>query len=276
MHPRRMSSEIDRARVARFIDDLGGDEAHTSVGERKLIGLAHGQPSLAIEDDGEVVAVLMETEGTPPTIEVAALGGRDAEAKGLFSWAQRELGPVRAWSLGDRWGPVLHRLGFAPERELHRMEVELPVPAVPYVFAETGFEMDHLPDWLTVNNAAFFGHPEQGAWVVENFLERTELEWWEPDDLRMAWDGDRLAGFCWTKIHPNGFGEIYVIGLHPDYHGRGWGKALVMEGLRHLGDARGCPRGMLYVDAANAAAKSTYERIGFTSVSIDRSYVWAG
>jgi mycothiol synthase len=276
MYPRRMTSEHDRRRVAAFLDQLGGDEAHTSVGERKLIGLAHGQPSLAIEDGDDLVAILMETEGAPPTVEVAALDGRGAEARALFEWAQDALGGVRVWSLGDRWGPTLLDLGFEPERELHRMEVELPLASVPYEFRETGFASEYLDDWLVANNAAFFGHPEQGNWAAEDFMERTELDWWDPDDLRMAWDGHRLAGFCWTKVHPHGDGEIYVIGLHPDYHGRGWGKALVMEGLRHLSEARRCPRGMLYVDAANVAAKATYQRIGFTSVSIDRSYVWSG
>lgn len=276
MRPRRMTSDHDRRRVAAFLDRLGGDEAHTSVGERKLIGLAHGQPSLGIEVGDDLVAILMETEGTPPTVEVAALEGREAEARALFQWAQDELGPVRAWSLGDRWGPILVDMRFALERELHRMEIDLPISPVPYAFRETGFGIADLDGWLEVNNAAFAGHPEQGEWAAEDFAERMELDWWEPEDLRMAWDGDRLAGFCWTKVHRHGDGEIYVIGLHPDYHGRGWGKALVIEGLRHLGEARSCAKGMLYVDAANAAVKATYERIGFTSVSIDRSYVWAG
>ncbi len=273
MQPRHMTSERDRRRVAEFLDLLGGDEAHTSVGERKRIGLAHGQPAVGIEEDGVLVAALMETKGRPPTVEVAALDGRNEEARQLFSWAVEHLGRVRAWSLGDRWGSLLTDLGFVAERELHRMEVSLPLEPVPCEFVETGFEEAHLAQWLDVNNAAFAGHPEQGDWDREDFEERTELEWWDPQDLRMAWDGDRLAGFCWTKVHPHARGEIYVIGLHPDYHGRGWGNALVMEGLRHVGEARGCSTGMLYVDAANVAAKSTYERIGFASVSVDRCYI---
>lgn len=275
MRPRHMTSERDRERVAAFLDALGGEEAHTSVGERKLIGLAHGRPAYAIEDDGDLVAVLAVAKGDPPTVEVAALDDREDEARTLFAWATEAFGSIRAWSLGDRWGPLLRDMGFVPERELHRMEVPLPLAPKPYEFRETGFHHSHLDDWLEVNNAAFAGHPEQGGWTRRDFEERTELDWWNADDLRMAWDGDRLAGFCWTKIHPGGVGEIYVIGLHPDYHGRGWGKALVLEGLRHLADTRGCPVGMLYVDAANAAAKATYERIGFSSESIDRSYARA-
>jgi mycothiol synthase len=89
----------------------------------------------------------------------------------------------------------------------------------------------------------------------------------------MAWHGATLVGSCWTKVHADGVGEIYIIGLRPDYHGRGWGKALALEGLRHLAESKKCSRGMLYVDAANPIALATYERIGFRTMSMDRSYI---
>ena len=45
-------------------------------------------------------------------------------------------------------------------------------------------------------------------------------------------DGDpsRLVGFHWTKIDPPGghVGEVYVVGVDPDYQGRGLGTAVTL------------------------------------------------
>ncbi len=226
-----------------------------------------------LESAGEIIGALIIATGSLPTAEVAALPGHEDVGRALISEAMAEYGSLRVWTLGDRWGQLLLELGFRLERTLHRLEVQLPVMGTEIAFTETGFEAEHLDAWLEVNNAAFAGHPEQGGWTETEFLERMKLRWWDPDDLRMAWEGERLVGSCWTKVHADGVGEIYIIGLHPEYHGRGWGKQLVLEGLRHLWESRGCERGMLYVDAASLAAKATYERIGFATASIDRSYV---
>ena len=89
----------------------------------------------------------------------------------------------------------------------------------------------------------------------------------------MAWQGDDLVGFCWTKVHEGGVGEIYIIAADPAWQGRGLGKALVLEGLRHLSEQEGCTIGMLYVDAANRKALQLYERLGFWVDHIDRSFI---
>ena len=81
----------------------------------------------------------------------------------------------------------------------------------------------------------------------------------------------RLAGFCWTKLHKpaNPFalnaavvGEIYVIAVHPDFHGLGLGRALTVAGLADLHRA-GATHAMLYVDGANSAAIGLYRDLGF-------------
>ncbi len=66
-------------------------------------------------------------------------------------------------------------------------------------------------------------------------------------------------------------GEIYVIGVDPDFHGRGWGRALTEAGFDWLA-AQGLTVGMLYVDAANVAAVSLYRAMGLTVDHVDRSY----
>ena len=56
--------------------------------------------------------------------------------------------------------------------------------------------------WLEVNNRAFAGHPEQGAWTVEMLRARERSPGSTPTGFLLAFDADGLAGFCWTKVHP--------------------------------------------------------------------------
>jgi mycothiol synthase len=135
---------------------------------------------------------------------------------------------------------------------------------------------------LKVNNRAFAGHGEQGGWTIETFSQRRQESWFDPEGFRVvdAVDDDgvvRMAGFCWTKVHPatdgdEELGEIYVIAVDPDFHGRGFGAQLTLAGLDHLAD-HGISTGMLYVDADNTPAVTLYERLGFTIHSTNTAFV---
>ncbi|MBB2909228.1 mycothiol synthase [Streptosporangium becharense] len=90
-------------------------------------------------------------------------------------------------------------------------------------------------------------------------------------------DGDRLAGFHWTKVHGDGehahepIGEVYVVGVDPAEQGGGLGRSLTLAGLDHL-RSRGLAQVMLYVDESNTAAIRLYEGLGFTRWDIDVMY----
>jgi mycothiol synthase len=88
----------------------------------------------------------------------------------------------------------------------------------------------------------------------------------------MAWIGDELGGFCWTKQHNEELGEIYVIAVNPRHRRQGLGRALVLEGMRSL-SVRGMSSVMLYVDADNAAGLALYRDLGFRLDHVDRSFV---
>ncbi len=125
------------------------------------------------------------------------------------------------------------------------------------------------------NNRAFADHPEQGHWTMDTLMEREQEPWFDPDGFLLLEEGGELAGSCWTKIHRRTdppMGEIYVIGVDPDFHGRGWGRALTRAGLDWLA-ARGLTVGMLYVDAANTTAVTMYRSMGFSDHHVDRAYV---
>ena len=130
--------------------------------------------------------------------------------------------------------------------------------------------------FLDVNNRAFAGHPEQGAWSVDLLRQRERAPWFDPDGFLLHERDGRLAAFCWTKLHDaprseDVVGEIYVIAVDPDFQGLGLGRHLTIAGLDAIA-RRGIATGMLYVDAANAAAVGMYERLGFSLARTDVAF----
>lgn len=132
------------------------------------------------------------------------------------------------------------------------------------------------PVWLAVNNAAFGWHTEQGDWDLATLRSRMNEPWFDPAGFLLHERDGRLAAFCWTKVHPHGrdggtTGEIYVIAVHPDFHGLGLGRALTVAGLQWLA-ASGSNFAMLYVEADNTSAVRLYDSLGFRTTHVDVAY----
>jgi len=169
--------------------------------------------------------------------------------------------------------------GLTWERDLIQLRCPLPLPPADRaheVVTTRAFRVGgDEPAWIAANNRAFDGHPEQGSWDLATLEAREAEAWFDPDGFRVLELDGRLAGSCWTKIHGSGddaLGEIYVISVDPDFHGRGLGRALTRAGLEWLA-SRGVTHGMLYVDGANTAAVGLYASMGFSTDHVDRSYV---
>jgi mycothiol synthase len=192
-------------------------------------------------------------------------------------------GAVHLWAFGadDDDNRRAHGLGFATEREVLQLRVDLPLPpavrakARPLVTRPFVLGGDEEA-WLRTNNLAFAGHPEQGAWTRQQLDERLRAEWVALEGFLVADDpsGSGLIGSCWTKVHRDRepvLGEIYVIAVDPDHHGQGWGRSLTVAGLDWLA-GQGVRVGMLYTEADNTGAVSLYRSLGFTLHHVDRSY----
>jgi mycothiol synthase len=169
---------------------------------------------------------------------------------------------------------VAASLGLHRGRDLCQMRLPLPVEGMHSTITTRPMQPGADEQrWLEVNNRAFRGHPEQGAWTLATLLEREQQDWFDPDGFLMLDIDDDLAGFCWTKVHEEHpvLGEIYVIAVNPDYQGRSLGKELVLAGLEYLA-GRDISTGMLYVDRDNVEARGLYKALGFSDDHVDRAY----
>jgi mycothiol synthase len=216
----------------------------------------------------------------PSIVGYAQLDGRSleivAEPEAIDALLDRFAAqPALIWShgKGSRLAEVLARRGFVPARELHQLrrplgdDLDAPSPPEGVDIRPFALGVDEDP-WVTVNAAAFASHSEQGSWTRTDLEAREREGWFDPSGLLMAWRGTDLLGFHWTKIHPDGAGEVYVLAVAPAAQGLGLGQVLLQRGLASLRD-RGCTEVLLYVDGDNAGALRLYERSGFRRHDLD-------
>ncbi len=240
-----------------------GREAIDEGRRRTVVHRGAGEHWLDLEDD-HVRRYALLTPGEPAGIEMCG-GGVDPR---LLEAVLDRHGVVDWWTRGDH-----DTAGGTVVRTLQLLRVALPVRVEDDV-ALPGevrtFDPDHdAHRWLAQNNAAFADHPEQGAWSERQLDERLSEPWFDPSGFFLFEVDGRLAASCWTKVHelhPDRFGEIYVIAVHPDFRGRGLGRMMVLHGLNALRH-KGVTSATLFVDESNTAARALYESLGF---SLDR------
>jgi mycothiol synthase len=257
---------------------------------------------LVLDEPGEINARLLGyahiEPGDPPSVEIVV--DPDHRRQGIGSSLARQV--LRRWPDARFWAhgnlpaarAMAASLGLVAVRELWQMSrplsgewSEIPEPVLPDGFEVRTFQVGvDEQAWLEVNSRAFVNHAEQGRMTLADLQDRIREPWFDPngfiliEDRREVADGGhpRLAAFHWTKIEPAEpghsrptSGEVYVVGVDPDYQGKGLGKAVTILGLRHL-KAHGLDVAMLYTDADNTAAVTTYHRLGFERSAVDVMY----
>ncbi|MCR3740219.1 mycothiol synthase [Actinomadura glauciflava] len=273
-----VAGALDLAAAASEADGVG------PLSEHALLALRGGRSGLAVTDGGAVVAY---AHFDPASAEEPAAGElvvhpkhrRRGHGRALLRALRDEAGgPLRVWAHGDL--PAAAALASAEGMERARALFQMRRPAadpLPETRVAEGVTIRAFEPgrdeaaWLEVNARAFADHPEQGAWTIDDVREREAEDWFDPAGFFLAERDGRLAGFHWTKVHPGGVGEVYVVGVDPSAQGLGLGRTLTLRGLHHLRDI-GMDQIMLYVDESNAAAVRLYESLGFTRHAVDVMY----
>lgn len=152
----------------------------------------------------------------------------------------------------------------------------------------------HLPPWSTANgyqvrsyvpgdeglltqvqNAAF-----NGSWgfcpnTVEQIKYRADMSNTRHQGIMFLLhreeqaQGEELAGYCWTCLVPvpQGLrGVIGMIGVVPEFRGRGVSKSILMAGMDYL-QSQGVRDIGLEVDSSNTPAIRLYASVGFEKTS---------
>ncbi|HEY5111158.1 MAG TPA: GNAT family N-acetyltransferase [Acidimicrobiales bacterium] len=176
------------------------------------------------------------------------------------------------WTRGPQTCPYINGT-VTRMLELLRVKLPVEVAAVPAGAILRNFEA-HRDEgaWLEQNNAAFANHPEQGAWHQRDLDERTREPWFDPSGFLLLEIDGRVAASCWTKVHelhPDRFGEIYVVSVHPDFQHHHLGRVMVTQGLNVLW-RKGVSDAVLFVDESNESAKKIYTSLGFRLEREDR------
>jgi len=200
---------------------------------------------------------------------------RDAGGHGIRLWAHGDLPAAAGFAAAG--GLRRARSLWQMRRALGGPGAVLPEPRFPPGVTVRAFVPGQDEDaWLAVNARAFAHHPEQGAWTRADLEMREAEPWFDPEGFFLAERDGKLAGFHWTKVHPEGpdgspEGEVYVVGVDPGGQGGGLGRALTLAGIRYL-QARGLAHVMLYVDEDNAPATRMYTGLGFIRRTTDVMY----
>jgi len=145
-------------------------------------------------------------------------------------------------------------------------------------------------EWIALNNRIFKDHPEQSSWSNRDLDIRIREDWFDDKGFLVATENGKMVAFCWTKIHGghshkhadheethahDPIGEIYIMGVDPDYSGRGFGGAITIAGLQHM-RYQGIFSAMLYVESQNESALKLYRGLGFTEWGRDVLYKLSG
>lgn len=304
-----LSSDAALAAARALISEAEAADGSSPVSDQALLAAAQHQRELLVfgipaaataasDQDHEPVAVGIVGQGELDLVVRPGTRGRGigtaALGKLLAAAAASSDGDpdqILAWAHGENPAAdaLLQHAGFTPVRSLYRMSLDpalLPADGrdpltlpTPQGFALRAFTPADSAGWVRANAAAFASHPEQGRITEADFALMREAAWFDPDDLILLTGArDEVIGSTWIKTVRESADapvetELYAVGVHPDFAGRGLGRLLLDVTLARM--AQHDPAQVtLYVDGENTRAVHMYEAAGFTIDS--RSRQWAG
>ena len=168
-------------------------------------------------------------------------------------------------------GKVLEQAGFTKVRTyldmLWNMD-ELAELELPEGYSVLSFQTGDTPLLTQVQNDAFTGSWGFCPNTEEQIEYRTQMPNTSKDGILFLMEGNSPAVYCWTVMVPaeNGVrGVIGMIGVVPDYRGKGLSRHILQAGMKHLRSI-GLAEIGLEVDGNNAPAVGLYKSAGFKTM----------
>jgi len=204
------------------------------------------------------------------------LAGSEEEAKLIDRAIARswELETVVAHLCLSQDSPRRHLLeskGFTLERVYWDMlwNIEwLPQAVLPAGFSIGAFQPGDAATLTQIQNEAFTGTWGFAPNTIDQIEYRSSMSNTAHAGILFLYSGDQIAGYCWTCFAPSDGklkGIIGMIGVSPDFRGRGFSKPLLVAGMEYLKSAGAAEIG-LHVDGINAPAIALYQSVGFLKV----------
>ena len=166
---------------------------------------------------------------------------------------------------------ALSQLGFSFVRRFLILRLKIAEVRSQYI-NRSALQYRHLQrgeeDKLTkLQNRAFTGTWGYNLNSVQEIIYSLGLAGSSREDVIVAVDSDRLVGYCWTRPtcrmdNVKGAAQVFMLGVDPDYRGRGIGKGVLLIGLSYL-NSKGVHIAELTVDSNNQVAYALYQSIGF-------------
>ena len=265
-------SEGERAEIISAADAWSDRHHREAIPEQVRFGLEQSIGLLHLIGRG-AQGELLYVQGHPRegAIEFSTFGGgvsaeQLAAIEGVC--AEQQKTPL-LWQRGGAEVAAGVHQGFEVSREIIRMKARLTgtgPPTVPAgVFVRTFRPGRDEATWLDLNARSFPEHPDQGRVSAEDLEERKRATWFRSDGFFIVNVGDTPAASCWMKIHEDPWGatgEIYAIGVDPDFIGTGLGRMAALIGLNWLRE-QALDSAILFVESDNDAALNLYRSLGF-------------
>jgi mycothiol synthase len=148
-------------------------------------------------------------------------------------------------------------------------EPELPAGVILRTFGTDGEDTAAYADLM---NASFLSHPTPVSWTRQQVERAHGMPGIELDGIALLALSDRpspLVGFVRTRVEEDDagrrFGEVALVGVLPEWRGRGLGRALMRWSIARF-RSLGLEEAELLVVAANDRALGLYAAEGFRTV----------
>ncbi len=267
-------------RSVEFLAALEQRDGYPPMSEAKMPSFRDSQAAVTVVEDDVIRAVgaiarHRQSDGTlHASIETAVDPSmRFTEFEGAVLDATLELADrnelLSVWSNRVSLDRALDQKGFVVVRTLAYLVVDLPIEMQhegprSSVNLRT-FVPEDVPSLVKVNAEAFAGHREAASLTEADVWAMSTERWFDPRGLIIVEDGLDVVGFCWTKVHANGDGEIFRIAVSPSHQATGVGRGALEAGFVHLAERPDVVRGTLWVDTSNRRAMQLYASLGMES-----------